>query len=423
MDEEVPDQYDPQAVEDTVSAYWDDHDAYERTKAVHADDPPFFFIDGPPYTSGQMHLGTAWNKTLKDSVIRRKRMEGYRVTDRPGYDMHGLPIETKVEQELGFESKQDIEDYGMEQFIEECKQFAVENRENMDEDFQSIGVWMDWENPYQTISPEYMESAWWAFSQANENGLVEQGKRSITQCPRCETAIAKNEVEYHQVEDPSIYVGFPLANREGSLVAWTTTPWTVPANTFVAVDEDATYAKVRAEHGGEADVLYIATECVDDVLAKGDYDEYGIEAEMPGEDLIGWHSSAGNTTTPWPRKFPITPPSSAPARCTTPTTSRPTERGWSTPRLATDKRTSRAATNSGWTSSVRLGATVRTTNAPGSTPASSSATPTRTSLRTSAPTVTCLPTRPTPTTTGSAGAVTRTSSSSRPSSGSSPSPT
>jgi isoleucyl-tRNA synthetase len=288
MDEEVPDQYAPHEVEETVSTYWDDHDAYERTKEAHADDPPFFFVDGPPYTSGQMHLGTAWNKTLKDSVIRRKRMEGHHVTDRPGYDMHGLPIETKVEQELGFESKQDIEEYGMEQFIQECKQFALDNREKMDEDFKSIGVWMDWENPYQTISPEYMEAAWWGFAQAHENGLVEQGKRSITQCPRCETAIAKNEVEYHQVDDPSIYVKFPLTDHEGSLVIWTTTPWTVPANTFVAVDEAETYQKVRAEKDGESEVLYLAAECVEEVLSKGRYDDYEVLAEYDGADLVGW---------------------------------------------------------------------------------------------------------------------------------------
>ncbi|AEN05185.1 Isoleucyl-tRNA synthetase [halophilic archaeon DL31] len=288
MDDDVPDQYDPAAVEGTVSDHWDANDAYERTKEAHADDPPFFFVDGPPYTSGQMHLGTAWNKTLKDSVIRRKRMEGHHVTDRPGYDMHGLPIETKVEQELGFDSKQEIEEYGMEPFIEECKRFAVENRENMDEDFQSIGVWMDWENPYQTISPEYMEAAWWGFAQAHENDLVEQGKRSITQCPRCETAIAKNEVEYHQVDDPSIYVKFPLQDHEGHLVIWTTTPWTVPANTFVAVDEEATYQKVRAERDGEEEVLYLAAECVENVLSKGRYGDYEVEEEYEGADLVGW---------------------------------------------------------------------------------------------------------------------------------------
>ncbi|MGZ0745818.1 isoleucine--tRNA ligase [Haloparvum sp. AD34] len=286
--EQVDDQYTPESVESTVEGYWDEHDAYEATKEAHADDPPFFFVDGPPYTSGQMHLGTAWNKTLKDAVIRYKRMTGHRVTDRPGYDMHGLPIEVKVEEELGFESKQDIEDYGMEAFIEECKEFAETNRVAMDEDFKSIGTWMDWDDPYRTIDPEYMESAWWAFSQVAERGLVEQGKRSISQCPRCETGLANNEVEYEDVEDPSIYVKFPLADREGSLVIWTTTPWTIPANTFVAVDEDLTYNAVRAEQDGEEEVLYVAEECVEDVLKEGRFDDYEVESELTGEELVGW---------------------------------------------------------------------------------------------------------------------------------------
>ena len=286
--EQIDDQYRPADIESTVERYWDEHDAYGAAKEAHADDPPFFFVDGPPYTSGQMHLGTAWNKTLKDAVIRYKRMTGHRVTDRPGYDMHGLPIEVKVEEELGFESKRDIEAYGMEAFIEECLRFAEENREAMDEDFQSIGVWMDWEDPYKTVSPEYMESAWWAFSKVAENGLVEQGKRSISQCPRCETGLANNEVEYEHVDDPSIYVKFPLSEREGSLVIWTTTPWTIPANTFVAVDGDLTYQAVRAERDGEEEVLYIAAECVEDVLKEGRYDDYTVEGEYTGEEMVGW---------------------------------------------------------------------------------------------------------------------------------------
>ena len=286
--DDVTDQYSPADVEAAVEAYWDEHNAYEATKKAHAEDPTFFFVDGPPYTSGQMHLGTAWNKTLKDAVIRQKRMTGHQVTDRPGYDMHGLPIEVKVEEELGFENKQDIEEYGMEAFIEECKQFAVENREAMDEDFQSIGAWFDWDDPYETISPEYMEAAWYAFKQVADRGLVEQGKRSISQCPRCETGLANNEVEYDQVEDPSIYVKFPLVDREGSLVIWTTTPWTIPANTFVGVGEELTYQKVRATRDGDEDVLYIAAECVDDVLKKGQYDEFEIEGELSGDELVGW---------------------------------------------------------------------------------------------------------------------------------------
>ncbi len=286
--EQVDDQYTPENVESGVTDYWEEHDAYEAAKEAHADDPPFFFVDGPPYTSGQMHLGTAWNKTLKDAIIRYKRMTGHRVTDRPGYDMHGLPIEVKVEEELGFESKTDIEEYGMEAFIEECKEFAETNREAMDEDFKSIGAWMDWENPYKTVSPEYMESAWWAFSQVADRGLVERGKRSISQCPRCETGLANNEVEYEDVEDPSIYVKFPLADREGSLVIWTTTPWTIPANTFVAVDADLTYNAVRAEKDGEEELLYVAEACVEDVLQEGRYEDYAVEAELSGEELVGW---------------------------------------------------------------------------------------------------------------------------------------
>ena len=294
--DDVSDQYTPEDVESSVNAYWDENDAYEATKEAHADDPTFFFVDGPPYTSGQMHLGTAWNKTLKDAIIRQKRMSGYNVTDRPGYDMHGLPIEVKVEEELGFDSKKDIEAYGMEAFIEECKSFAERNREKMDEDFQSIGAWMDWSDPYRTVSPEYMEATWWAFKRVHENGLVERGKRAINQCPRCETAIADNEVEYHEIESPSIYVRFPLQDREGSLVIWTTTPWTIPANEFVAVDAGMTYQAVDATRDGETHRLYVAESCVEDVLRRGRYEDYDVVEELDGADLVGWaydHPLAG----------------------------------------------------------------------------------------------------------------------------------
>ena len=285
---EVDDQYEPGAVEDRVFEYWDEVDAYEKAKRHRSDGEDFFFVDGPPYTSGAAHMGTTWNKTLKDAYIRYKRMCGYDVTDRPGYDMHGLPIETKVEENLGFENKKDIEAFGEENFIDECKSFAEAQLEGLQSDFKSFGVWMDWEDPYKTVDPEYMESAWWGFSKAHDRGLVEQGKRSISQCPRCETAIANNEVEYEHVEDPSIYVTFDLEGREGSLVIWTTTPWTIPANTFVAVDADATYQAVEAERNGEREVLYLEASCVEDVLERGGYDGYEVREELPGEEMVGW---------------------------------------------------------------------------------------------------------------------------------------
>jgi isoleucyl-tRNA synthetase len=285
---EAPEAYAPERVEERVFEYWDAVDAYERTREHRADGEDYFFVDGPPYTSGEAHMGHAWNKSLKDVYIRYKRMQGYDVTDRPGYDMHGLPIETRVEEDLGFENKKDIQDFGMERFIAECRSFAEDSLDGLQEDFKSFGVWMDWDDPYKTVSPEYMESAWWAFDRVHERGLVERGQRSISQCPRCETAIANNEVEYEEVEDPSVYVRFPLRDREGSLVVWTTTPWTIPANTFVAVDGEGEYVAVRAEKDGEAELLYVGAPRVEAVLQAGRYDDYEVVEELSGEDLVGW---------------------------------------------------------------------------------------------------------------------------------------
>ncbi|MDQ2050169.1 isoleucine--tRNA ligase [Natronolimnohabitans sp. A-GB9] len=286
--DDIGDQYDAHELEQRVFEYWDDVDAYEQTVEHRSDGESFFFVDGPPYTSGSAHMGTTWNKTLKDVYLRFWRMQGYDVTDRPGYDMHGLPIETRVEEKLGFENKQDIEEFGEENFVEACKEYAEEQLEGLQEDFQDFGVWMDWSDPYKTLSPEYMEAAWWGFSKAAERGLVEKGHRSISQCPRCETAIANNEVEYEDVEDHSVYVKFDLEDRDGKIVIWTTTPWTIPANTFVAVDEDGDYVGVRAQKNGEEELLYLAEAKHEEVLREGRYEEYEIVEEFTGEDLIGW---------------------------------------------------------------------------------------------------------------------------------------
>jgi isoleucyl-tRNA synthetase len=285
---DVADQYDPDAVEARVFEHWEAVDAYEQTVEHRADGEDFFFVDGPPYTSGAAHMGTTWNKTLKDAFIRYYRMNGYDVTDRPGYDMHGLPIETRVEERLDFESKQDIEDFGMENFIAECREYAEDQLVGLREDFESFGVWMDWDKPYKTIAPEYIEAAWFGFKRAHERGLVERGQRSINQCPRCETAIANNEVERHQVEKPSIYVRFPLRDREGSLVIWTTTPWTIPANTFVAVDGEADYVGVRVGTGPEAEVLYVSSARAEEVVELAGYEDFEVLEEVTGEEMVGW---------------------------------------------------------------------------------------------------------------------------------------
>ncbi|HOT94795.1 MAG TPA: class I tRNA ligase family protein, partial [Methanoregulaceae archaeon] len=150
--------YRPAEVESEVRRFWDTEQIYARVRAIHASDPPFFFVDGPPYTTGHIHLGTAWNKIIKDAVLRHIRMRGRHVIDRAGYDMHGLPIEVQVEKRLGFSSKKEIEAHGIGRFIEECRRFAEANRELMSGQFRELGVWLDFENPYQTVTPEYIEA-------------------------------------------------------------------------------------------------------------------------------------------------------------------------------------------------------------------------------------------------------------------------
>ena len=285
---EVTSSYSAQDVEAEVRQYWDDEETYQKVKGLRKEGKPFFFVDGPPYTTGHIHLGTAWNKIIKDAILRVERMRGRNVIDRAGYDMHGLPIEVRVEHELGFTSKKDIEDYGIAEFIERCKRFALDHKDIMSEQFKQLGVWLDFEDPYQTVSEEYIESAWWVLQKAEEKGLLERGHRVVNWCPRCETAIADSEVEYWDEADPSIFVKFPIRGRDSEyLVIWTTTPWTLPANVGVAVDENFTYARVKAVRDGAEEILWIAEELVESVLRKGRYQDYTVLETHPGSDLVG----------------------------------------------------------------------------------------------------------------------------------------
>ncbi len=226
---EVTANFDAKSIERVVQEYWHTHDTYQAVRQHRSAGKAFFFVDGPPYTTGTIHLGTAWNKILKDSILRYHRMNGKNVIDRAGYDMHGLPIEVKVEQQLGFKSKKDIETFGIQKFIDKCREFAIENKKLMDVQFESLGVWLDFKNAYQTVKPEYIEAAWWTLARAQEKGMLERGYRVVNWCPRCETAIADAEVEYWDETDPSVFVKFPIRGKQNEyLVIWTTTPWTLP---------------------------------------------------------------------------------------------------------------------------------------------------------------------------------------------------
>jgi len=283
-------EYSPGQLEGKIERFWEENNTYEKVKASRANGPKYYFLDGPPYVSGAIHLGTAWNKIIKDMVIRFRTMQGYNVRRQPGFDMHGLPIEVKVEQALGLRVKKDIEtEIGVDNFIRKCKEFALNNLKVMTEQFKGLGVWMDWDSPYMTIKNEYIESGWFTLRRAWEKGLLEKDKRVLHWCPRCETALAEHEVrgEYKLRKDPSIYVKFPVEGKEKEyLLIWTTTPWTLPANLAVTVHPEYDYVKVKVETEEGEEYWIIAKALVERVLS-----EVGVKGEIveefKGEELEG----------------------------------------------------------------------------------------------------------------------------------------
>ncbi len=233
--------------EKKILKFWKEKDIYKRVKKRNSSGKKIYFMDGPPYATGNIHMGTALNKVLKDIATRYGRLRGYDVFDRPGYDTHGLPIENKVEKKLGFNSKEEIEKYGVKKFIDKCKRFATEYIGVMNEEFMNLGVWMDFDNPYLTLDKDYIESIWDTFKKAYEKKLLYLGKYPVHACPHCETAVAYNEIEYEKKTDLAVYVKFPLLNEKNKyLIIWTTTPWTLPSNTGVMVNPKFDYVEIES---------------------------------------------------------------------------------------------------------------------------------------------------------------------------------
>jgi isoleucyl-tRNA synthetase len=279
--------YDAKGIEKDVQEYWRSEHAYEKTREARKGGEKFYFVDGPPYTTGAIHLGTAMNKTVKDILIRYWSMKGYNIRDQPGFDMHGLPIEVKVEKNIGVHSKKDIEELGIDKFVNTCKEFALGLHADMTEQFKQLGVWMDWDHPYQTIKLDYIESAWWTLQRAYEKGLLRDSSRVVTWCPRCETALAEAEIEYWDETDPSIMVRFPIKGDSACLLIWTTTPWTLAANLAVAVHPDFDYARVRMSGPkGEEEIIILESQA-DYVMQKGGYEKFEVLKRMKGQELEG----------------------------------------------------------------------------------------------------------------------------------------
>jgi len=277
-------EFNPKKKEEQIMKFWKKKKIVAKVRKLRKGKKKFYFVDGPPYATGYIHMGTALNKILKDTYIRFFRMNGLDVWDQPGYDTHGLPIENKVEKKLGFNSKDDIERIGIRTFNKECKKFATQFIDVMNGQFENLGVWMDWSNPYLTLSNEYIEGTWATFKEAFEKGFLYRDRYSVHVCPRCETVVAYNEIEYKQVTDPSIYVKFPVAGKKNEfLLIWTTTPWTIPSNTGIMAKPNADYVYVVV--GKET--LILAKELLIDVMRKAGVKQFKIVKSVKGKKLEG----------------------------------------------------------------------------------------------------------------------------------------
>ncbi len=272
----------PAAREQGVLAYWHQHSVFERTQQSPPDAEPFVFYEGPPTANGRPHIAHVIPRALKDLFTRYHSMMGRPVLRKAGWDTHGLPVELEVEKQLGLTSKPQVEAYGVAAFTTKCREsvwrYQTEWERNATE---RLGYWLDLKNPYVTYSDRYVESVWWAMRQLWEKGLVYHGAKVLPYCPRCGTALSSHEVAqgYQDVEDPALWVRFPVTTPgrfEGaSLLAWTTTPWTLPANLALAVHPEATYAV--AELQGERVIA------LRDRLPAG---AVPLE-EFPGSELAG----------------------------------------------------------------------------------------------------------------------------------------
>ncbi len=281
--------------EEEVLRYWSENSILEKTRAKNKGKKPFYFLDGPPYASGELHPGQIWVKDVKDILLRYRRMNGWDVHDRAGYDVHGLPIENKVEKELKLGSKKEIESIiGVENFIKRCKEFVDALIPNMKRDYERFGVSLDLDNPYYAYKRDFIESGWTILKKTYEKGLLYQDLKSMLYCTHCETVLAQGtlEVSYSDEKDPAIFVAFKVDAKASKptikidentyLLIWTTTPWTIPANIAVAVNPKVRYVKARISNKS----LIIAQSRLDavvDVLGESAV----VESEFYGSELEG----------------------------------------------------------------------------------------------------------------------------------------
>ena len=275
--------------EKQVENFWDENHIFEKSMDSRKEGPTYTFYDGPPTANGKPHIGHVLTRVIKDMIPRYRTMKGYMVPRKAGWDTHGLPVEIEVEKKLGLDGKDQIEAYGLEPFIKQCKE-SVWKYKGMWEDFSgTVGFWADMENPYVTYHDDYIESEWWALKEIWKKKLLYKGFKIVPYCPRCGTPLSSQEVAqgYKDVKERSAIARFKVKNEDAYILAWTTTPWTLPSNVALCVNPEETYAKVKAADGY---TYYMAEALLDTVLGKLGDAENGVKAyevleTMTGKDL------------------------------------------------------------------------------------------------------------------------------------------
>ena len=285
MFKEVSTQFSFAEREKQILAFWRENDIFQKSMEMYKDAPSFVFLEGPPFANAPPGVHHVLARIMKDAVCRYKTMTGHYVHRKAGWDTHGLPVEYQVEKQLNITNKAELEAYGVQNFIEKCKENVFQYEQDWRRMTERIGYWVDLDDAYITLSNDYIESVWWILRQAWEKGLLYQGHKVQPYCYRCGTTLASHEVAlgYQEVADPSIFVRFPLKNRENTyLLVWTTTPWTLPSNVAVAVGEDYDYVSVEESNGQH---LILAKECIPSLF--GDESPQIIET-YKGSDLQAW---------------------------------------------------------------------------------------------------------------------------------------
>ena len=273
--------------EKAVEQFWKENDIFGKSMEQRKQGETYTFYDGPPTANGKPHIGHVLTRVIKDMIPRYRTMKGYMVPRKAGWDTHGLPVEIEVEKLLGLDGKDQIEAYGLEPFIKQCKE-SVWKYKGMWEDFSgTVGFWADMEHPYVTYDDNFIESEWWALKTIWDKGLLYKGFKIVPYCPRCGTPLSAQEVAqgYKAVKERSAIVRFKVVGEDAYFLAWTTTPWTLPSNVALCVNPEETYCKVKAADGY---VYYMAKALLDTVLGKlGTEDEpaYEILESYVGKDL------------------------------------------------------------------------------------------------------------------------------------------